>query len=192
MPIVPTLPFYTGTGPYMSVGTATSVANLPNRSGSTLTVLGLQPGAIYQVGAAYYCCYDGTSGSAIWFLLGSPRNPNGGDRIQTNAASTVTIGAGIDRLVSTYAGAVTVTLPSVLGGAPIGTKITIQKASTNAGGYTITPDAGASINGAAADATQAMVTANATASTTVSAAGTNDVSAVFIRDAALSWRSTLC
>lgn len=189
MPIVPTAPFY-NPGPYNAAGTATSVANLPNRSGSALTVVGLQAGAIYSVGSAFYACYDPTSGSAIWYLLGAPVDPQGSERIQVVNAASATILAGIDRVIVTYAaGACTLTLPTVLGGAPIGKKITIQKANTSANGIVMTPDSGASINAAAADATQAMVTGNATASTTVSAAATNDVTAVFVRTAALAWRS---
>lgn len=168
---------------------ASSTTNLPNRSGSNTTIAGLQAGQICTVGAELYQCYDPTAGSAIWAKMFPPKDPNGADRIQTNAASTVTIQGGIDRLVSTYAGAVTVTLPTVLAGAPIGTKITIQKSTTNAGAITVTPDSGSNINGGATDANQTMVGLNNTASTTVSSASTNDICAVFVRVSATQWRS---
>jgi hypothetical protein len=192
MPAVPTAPFYS-TAPYNASLTATSTANLPNRSGSATTIAGLQVGQICQVGAQYYACYDPTSGSAIWYLLGQPKDPQGFDRIQTVSTATATIGPGIDRVIVTYAaGACTLTFSTVLAGHPIGTSFVVEKANTSANGIVITPDSGASINGGAADATQAMVGANATASTTVSAAGTNDISARFVRNGALTWRSSIC
>lgn len=168
---------------------ASSTTNLPNRSGSSTTIAGLQAGQICTVGAELYQCYDPTAGSAIWAKMFPPKDPNGADRIQTNAASTVTIQGGIDRLVSTYAGAVTVTLPTVLAGAIIGTKVIIHKATTNAGAITVTPDSGSNINGGTTDANQTMVGLNNTASTTASSASTNDICAVFVRVSATQWRS---
>lgn len=168
---------------------ATSTANLPNVSGSATTMVGLQAGQVCQVAASFYECYDPTSGSAVWFKMFPPKDPSGRERIQTNAAATVTIEGGIDRLVSTYAGAVTVTLPTVLAGAPIGTSIIIQKATTNAGAITVTPDSGSNINGGTTDANQTMVGLNNTASTTASSASTNDICARFVRVSATQWRS---
>lgn len=175
---------------FIAALSATSVANLPNRAGSATTIAGLSSGQLCTVGAQTYCCYDPTAGAAVWYLLGHPKNPNGGDRIQTISASTGTVQAGIDRVIVTYAGACTITLPSVLNGAPIGTRIVIQKASTNAGAITITPDSGSNINGGTTDANQTMVGLNNTASTTVSSASTNDIAAIFVRVSATQWRST--
>lgn len=169
---------------------ATSTTNLPNRSGSDTTIPGLQAGQVCQVGSEYYECYDPTAGSAVWFKMFPPRDPSGRERIQTNTASTVTIEGGIDRLVSTYAGAVTVTLPTVLAGAPIGTSFIIQKATTNAGAITVTPDSGSNINGGTTDANQTMVGLNNTASTTASSASTNDIATRFVRISATQWRSS--
>lgn len=176
-------PFY-APGPFYAAGTATSVANLPNRSGSNTTKLGLQAGDIYQVGAVFYRCETPTSGSAIWYLLpAQPRDPFGRELVQTDATATVTVQPGIQRLVLTYAGAVTVTFPTVLAGAPIDTSFLITKQTTNAGAITLTPDAGAAINGAAADATMTMP-----GSTTASSTTTSDITVRVRRSAALDWR----
>ena len=190
MPAAQTKPYYNN-APYNAAYEAGSTTNLPNRSGSNTTKLGLQAGDICQVGADFYRCYAPTSGSAIWYKLSNtPKDPQGYERIQTVNAASATIEAGIDRVVVTYAaGACTLTFLSVLAGAPIGTKVIVQKANTSANGIVMTPDSGASINGATADATQDLVGLNATASTTVSAAATNDICATSVRTAALAWRS---
>ena len=170
--------------------TVASTAQLPNVSGATIQTSALNVGDVAFVSGTAYYCYDATLTAAIWSTK-SFRNPMGIERIQTVNAATATILGDIDRVIVTYAaGGCTLTLPTVLAGAPIGTRIIVQKANTSANGITITPDSGASINAAAADATQAMVGLNATASTTVSAAATNDIAAVFIRTGALTWRSS--
>lgn len=168
-----------------------STAQLPNVSGATIQTGALAVGDQAIVAGTTYYCYDGTIGSAIWSLR-PLINPFGMDVIQTVSTASATINANATRVIVTYAaGACTLTLPTVLAGAPIGTNIVIQKANTSANGIVMTPDSGASINAAAADATQALVGANATASTTVSAAATNDISARFVRTGALTWRSSI-
>lgn len=170
---------------------ATSTANLPNVSGSATTMVGLQAGQVCQVAASFYECYDPTSGSAVWFKLFPPKDPSGFERIQIVNAATATIEGGIDRVIVTYAsGGCTLTLPTVLAGAPIRTKIIVQKSNTSSNGITMTPDSGSSINAGTTDATQAMVGLNNTASTTASSASTNDICATFIRTGATTWRSS--
>ena len=172
---------------------ADSTTNLPNRSGSSVTQYGLQAGQVCSVGAELYECYDPTAGSAVWFKLFAPKDPSGFDRIQVVSTASDTIRADVDIVYVTYAtAACTLTLPSVLAGAPPGWKCVIEKANTGAFKIVVTPDTGASINAAAANATQDMVTGNATASTTVSAPATNDVTAVFRRSGLLTWRSGAC
>ena len=167
----------------------TATTQLPNVSGATIQTGALQVGDLAIVSGTTYVCTTTTIGSAIWSIR-PLINVLGLEVIQTVAGASATIEAGVTRVLVTYAAALcTLTLPTVAAGAPIGTKIVIHKANTGAFKIVMTPDALASINGAAADATQDMVTGNATASTTVSAAATNDVTAVFVRTGALAWRS---
>jgi hypothetical protein len=176
-----------------SVGDFATAANLPNVSGSTTLLAPIQQWDTATVLGVPYVCYTPTSGSAVWFKMPPLWNPWGFDVIQTVNAASATINPETTRVIVTYAaGACTLTLPTVAAGCPIGKKIVVQKANTSANGIVMTPDSGASINGAAADATQALVGANATASTVVSAAATNDISAVFTRNGALTWRSSIC
>ncbi len=166
-----------------------STAQLPNVSGATIQTGALAIGDIAIVTGTTYVCSTATVGSAIWSI--KPLiNVMGLEVIQTVAGASATIEAGVTRVLVTYAAALcTLTLPTVLAGAPIGTKIVVHKANTGAFKIVMTPDSGSNINAGTTDATQDMVTGNATASTTVSAATTNDVTAVFVRVSATQWRS---
>lgn len=188
---MPNLNQFYSPAPQIAANTYSSTANLPNVSGSSTLLAPIRQWDIAYVGAQAYACYTPTSGSAVWFAISEYWNPFGLETIQTvNAASATIIAGPRVRVLVTYAaGACTLTLPTVLAGAPIGSSIVVQKANTSANGIVMTPDAGASINAAAADATQALVGLNATASTTVSAAATNDICAGFVRTGALAWRS---
>lgn len=184
--------FYSNRPVIGAIGDYASTSVLPNVSGSTTLLAPLNQWDIATVRGVPYVCYTPTSGSAVWFKMPPLWNAFGFDVIQTVSTASATILPETTRVVVTYAaGACTLTLPTVAAGAPIGKKLVIQKANTSANGIVMTPDSGASINAAAADATQALVGANATASTTVSAAATNDISAVFIRTGALTWRSSI-
>jgi hypothetical protein len=183
--------YYAGQGSGINNwGAFASTAQLPNVSGATVQSGALAQYDIATVTGTQYICTTPTLSGAVWSVI-VPQDAFGLDVIQTVSGASATINGNTTRVIVTYAAALcTLTLPTVAAGAPIGRRIVIQKANTGAFKIVMTPDAGASINAAAADATQDMVTGNATASTTVSAAATNDVSAVFVRTAALAWRSS--
>ncbi len=176
-----------------SIGDFATTALLPNSSGAATAFASLTNLAQWDQATVLgvpYTCYSPTAGSAVWFKTPLPKNPFGKKVIQTVAAASATISPDADVVLVTYAaGACTLTLPTVLAGAPIGHSVVVQKANTSANGIVMTPDAGAQINAGGANATQAMVGLNATASTTVSAAATNDIMATFLRTGALDWRS---
>jgi hypothetical protein len=189
---MPNINLFYNPAPQIASNTYSSVANLPNVSGSSTLLAPIQKWDIAYVGAQAYACWLPTSGSAVWFAITQYFNPFGLQAIQTvaDAAATIIAGPNVRVLVTHAAAACTLTLPTVLAGAPIGTVIRIEKANTSANGIVVTPDAGASINAAAADATQALV-GGVTASTVVSAAATNDVATIYVRTGALTWRSSM-
>jgi hypothetical protein len=167
----------------------TATTQLPNVSGATIQTGALQVGDLAIVSGTTYVCSTTTIGSAIWSIR-PLINVLGLEVIQTVAGASATIEAGVTRVLVTYAAALcTLTLPTVAAGAPIGTKIVIHKANTGAFKIVMTPDSGSNINAGTTDATQDMVTGNATASTTASSASTNDVTAVYTRVTATQWRS---
>jgi hypothetical protein len=186
--------YYSNAPSLGSIGDFATVALLPNSAGAVAPYVGVTSLAQWDQATVLgvpYTCYSPTAGSAVWFKTPAPKNPFGKLTIQTvSAAGPTTILPDTDLVLVTYAGgASTLVLPTVVAGAPPGHEVRVQKANTSANGIVMTPDSGASINAAAADATQALVGLNNTASTTVSAAATNDICASFIRTGLLTWRS---
>jgi hypothetical protein len=189
---MPNINLFYNPAPQIASNTYSSVANLPNVSGSSTLLAPIQKWDIAYVGAQAYACWLPTSGSAVWFAITQYFNPFGLQAIQTvnAAAETIIAGPNVRVLVTYVTGTCALTLPTVLAGAPIGTVIRVEKANTSASAITVTPDAGASINAGTADALQTLV-GGVTASTTVSAAATNDVATLYVRTGALTWRSSM-